>query len=352
MSATLVIQCAALVFLFTASAFFSAAEAALISMSAPKTKHLMRKRPEYAPALSVWLKDPNRLLTTLLLGNNAINGSASALGAYIAMQVADLYGLPLKWVGTGATFFVIAVLIIFGEMVPKIWTIHHAERAALLAIGPVLWVSRLFKPLADVFIWLGKKVLRIFGTASLSRGPIVTQDEIKSLVSMGHEEGLMSLHAREMIHSVLDFGNLRVEDIMTPRERMESLPLLSDSEKMADLIVETGRSRVPIYKDRMDNIAGVIYSKDILNALRNRSLFILEDLLRPPLFVPKASKVSELLRLFKEGKNHMAIVCEELSAGEAHRVAGIVTLEDVLEEIVGDILDEYDLEEVVKERSL
>ena len=319
------------------SAYFSASETALTGLGRLKMKSLMEKEKEKAPLLSLWVEDPNRLLTTILVGNNIVNVAASVLFTVILLR---LLGETATGKATALSIGIMTFLIlIFGEITPKTYARQHAERIALRTIGLLKFFARVFSPLVKALIFVAGIVIRLSGSKMVSPGPFMTEEDIRGMLSVGEEEGVLEEEEREMIDSIFKFGDTKVQEVMVPRPDMVAVEAgrsLSDILKAA---VEAGHSRIPVFEKKIDNIIGVLYVKDLLNlwGKKDEERLKVKDLIRPPYFVPETKKVNELLREFQKKKIHLAIAVDEYGG-----TAGLATLEDLLEEIVGEIEDEHD----------
>ncbi|MFH1784319.1 MAG: hemolysin family protein [bacterium] len=333
------VELAILVLLLLLSCFFSGSETALTSLGKLKLKQMIEQKK--SSSLSVWLNSPNKLLATILVGNTIVNLAAASLTAFMAMDLAVSLKISEGMAVIIATAVITLAILIIGEITPKTFAKHNPEKFALLTIKSLVMMNFLLSPLVKGLILITNPLVKLLG-GDLSGGSLfITEDEIKTLIDVGEREGAIEKEEQEMIHSVLKFGDILVREVMTPRLDMDCVNLSNEKEKIIDLIVETGHSKVPVYKDNLDNIQGIIYVKDILNSWRNNTLIAIEDMVHPPYYVPETKKVNALLREFKKGALHIAVVVDEYGV-----TAGLVTVEDLVEEIVGDIINEYDLEEM------
>ncbi len=337
----LIIQVIVFAICLVLSAFFSGSETALTSMSKIRIKRLWKEGEDSYSKLESWLHEPNRYLVTILVGNNFVNILASVIAANLCENILRLwfevthavaYGSALA---VGTTTF---LLLVFGEIVPKTYCKEHAPQISLLVIRVLDYLYRILRPLIAIFVFLSNTIIWLFGGAKIREVPLITEDDIRVLIEMSEREGVLEEEEREMMHSIIDFGDLHVKEIMTPRVDFQAIRLNLSYDDARREAISKGHSRIPVYEYDMDRIVGILYVKDLLR-VDNPEKFHLRDILRPPLFVPKSGKVNELLETFKQEKNHMAIVVDEYGL-----TAGLVTIEDILEEIVGDIQDEYDEE--------
>jgi putative hemolysin len=311
------------------SAFFSGSEVALISITRAKVRTLVNEGRKGAERLAAVKEAPNHFLITILIGNNIVNVAAAAIATAITISIFGDIGVGI------ATFVVVILLLFFGEIGPKMYATRHTERMALAVSRPILLLSKIFSPLVIVI----EKVTDKFGVSVTE--PMVTEEEIREWIEVGKEEGTIEQEEREMLYSVLEFGDTIAREIMTPRVDVALIEDTSTLESALRLFNETGFSRIPVYREQVDNIIGVLNVKDVFSALMSGKKNIpIKDVMYDPFFVPETKKIDDLLKELQVRKVQMAIVLDEYSS-----FVGIVTVEDILEELVGDILDEFDKEE-------
>ncbi|MHC1626428.1 MAG: hemolysin family protein [Methanoculleaceae archaeon] len=312
------------------SAFFSGSEVALISLSRAKTRALVSRGVSGAGALEELKKDIDHVIITILIGNNIVNVAAAAIATAVAVRI---YGDAGVGIATGV---VVLLMLIFGEIGPKTFAARHTERVALSASRPILVMKRLIAPV----LWLYDAIRRGPAGGTCLK-PSVTEEEIKEWIDVGEEEGAIPGDEREMLYSVFRFSDTIAREIMTPRVDVTMLEDTSPLSHAMNVFQETGFSRIPIYHEHTDNIVGVLNVKDLFGAIvstdRERGI---PELMYPPYFVPESKKIDVLLKELRARKMHMAIVLDEYGA-----FAGVVTVEDILEELVGEIMDEFDQEE-------
>jgi CBS domain containing-hemolysin-like protein len=334
------IQLVILFVLFVMAAFFSAAETALIGMNRIKIIANIRSNHPKAKYLKVWLQDPNKLLATLSICINVVAITASTIGAFLSIQFADALKMDHSLSATLVAALITVIIIIFGEVSPKIFAIHNTERIGLLLIGPVVYIYRLISPVTELFVKISSITIRFFGGQPSSSIPVISAKDITTVINVGAEAGYIDEQEKAMMSRIMGFNDTVVKQVMVPRTSVTAVDINWSEDKILDVIMESGYSRMPVFRENLDNIAGVIYTKDMLSMIKNRGLIIFHDLIRTPYFVPDTKNVGELLKEFKKGKLHMAVVLDEFGG-----TAGIISLEDILEEIVGEIRDEYDVEE-------
>ena len=313
-----------LVTLILLSGFFSSAETALFSISRARARHLA-KGPSKANKLIKRLKeDPHRLLATILIGNNFVNVAASALATAVAFEVAANNAVSIA---TGVMTFVI---LVFGEIIPKSIATRNNVMIARLAIYPIYWISILFYPIILFLNFIPRL------TGKIKDKPHVTEEELMTFVEVVEEEGEIKEEEKELIENIFEFDDTNVSEIMTPRADM----FVIEAEDNLDLeaIVRSGFTRIPVIHDGIDNVVGILNIKDLfMQSIRANGQIDIRNAMRKPYFVPENKKLDSLLQAFKKRKQHMAIVVDEHGG-----VSGLITLEDALEEIVGEITDETD----------
>jgi len=326
-----------LVILLFFSAFFSGAEIAFMSLSDLRIRHLIEQNRRNSRILRKLKSKPNKLLITVLIGNNLANVGASALATMVSIETLRNLGLgDTLGYSVGITTGVMTLLIlIFGEISPKSYCIHHAEQVAL-AIAPVIKTFQwIFSPVAWILNILTRATAGDFFS---KRYPLVTEEEVRTIVKIGEEEGVIKQEEKEMIHNVFEMDNTDVASVMTPRLDMFALDESLTIDEALKEIKDAAFSRIPVYEQNIDKIVGIAYRKDILYAgLRNEGNNLLSSIVQPAIFVPENMMIDALLREFKKQKNHLALVVDEHGG-----IAGLVTFEDVLEELIGEIYDETD----------
>jgi CBS domain containing-hemolysin-like protein len=325
--------------LLVIAALVAVAECAIGRIGRAKAHHLAQERPGSAPALLVRIvEDPAPYFSGLLL----ITLLCRLTGTAIAT------GIAIRGVGTVPEIVAAAVMtlviFVFAEVVPRTFALQHTERVAVTAARPVFVAGVLLRPLTRTFVLVANAVMGLIPGRALPKGPFVTEEELRETLG-GVEEEEIEGEERELIHSVFEFGDTVVREVMVPRIDMVAMPANSTVDEALDTIVGAGYSRIPIYEGDTDNITAVLYAKDLLKRMqeleRDQPVSALG---RAPLFVPEQKKVAELLRGMQQERIHMAIVVDEYGG-----TAGLVTIEDVIEEIVGEIVDEYDQEEPLVE---
>jgi CBS domain containing-hemolysin-like protein len=237
-----------------------------------------------------------------------------------------------------STIVTTIILLLFGEILPKTLAVSNSGRAALRLAGPLRFFIWLLTPLTATFLMATDLIVRIFG-GSPAHGPYVTEDDIKTLVNVGVEQNVLEEGERELIHSIIEFGDTIVREVMMPRPDMVTVPATAPAKRALDLVIKDGYSKLPVYEETIDNVIGVVHDRELLISLANGTIATssLRSLMRPVAHVPESKRISELLREMQRGKYSLAIVVDEYGG-----TAGLVTMEDLLEEIVGEIRDEHD----------
>jgi CBS domain containing-hemolysin-like protein len=321
--------------LLVVAIFLAIAETSLLAVNPIRVRRMVDDEVPRAKTLSHLLEEQSKWLPTILFLTLVTQLSASAVASTLAF--AQFRGLGAA-IATGIVTF---ILFIYAEMVPKTYAVQNAEKVALRVAYPILILTRLTNPLVRLLIAIADLSSRIVGIKRTARGPMITEKELITAVSVGEEEGVIEEEEKKMIHHIFEFGDTIVREVMTPRPDMVVLSDESNAEEALSLILKEGHSRIPMYKENVDNIVGVLYARDLLEYMRKKEPKPpLREMIRPALFVPETKRVSELLRELQRKKIHMAIVVDEYGS-----TAGLATIEDLLEEIVGEIYDEYDLEE-------
>jgi len=312
------------------SALFSASETALVSLSKTKILSLMKTTPSKAKAWEFFLDDPQRVLVAILIGNNLVNITASALATSLSLKIFPNLGVGF------AIGIMTLVILFFGEITPKGLALRYSEYIAKRVIYTMYLLSLVFYPVAIVF----SKIVELLGGESKKfLYPLITREELEILLSRGEEVDLEE-EERKMIRSVIDLGDKVVREIMVPRPDMVCLESTSDVRDAVRVVEDYGHSRIPIFENDIDNIIGILYAKDLLPVIAaGKWDEKVGRLARSPYFVPETKPVKELFEELRQRKIHIAIVIDEYGG-----TAGLVTMEDILEEIVGEIEDEYDKE--------
>ena len=336
MTSLTALELGVLAVLVLGSALLTGAEAAYFSLGRARLKRLAEKEEGAGErATAPLLEQPHELLVTLLVGITLINIGAAALAAAVAERLLGPLGLPI------AIVVMVFMLSVFGEVLPMTLAVEHPERFIAWVNRPVAWLSVALTPIRLVLGALTALTLRLVGSERRSNAPEITEEELRTLVDVGAREGVVERTEREMIHRVFELEDTLAREVMVPRPDMFCLDLSTPREQILPLLRENLHSRVPVYEETVDQIVGVLYTKELLRHLRGLPPdFDLRAHLHPPYFVPESKRADALLREFQAKKLHLAVVVDEYGG-----TAGLVTLEDLLEELVGEIRDEFDEEE-------
>ncbi len=324
------------------SAFFSGSETALTALGRARTAQLIDSGASGARALRMWLDKPAEVLTTILIYNNLANITAAALATRAAENILGADGGHDGAVGAipVAVGVTTLLLLTFGEITPKTIARANAARVAIPIMRVLRPASVVAWPFTRAFVALAARVSRLVGGEDAQDWPLVREEDIEYLVEIGGEEGTIPEEQARMIQSVFDFDDTVVAQVMVPTDEVVALAVSTDRAKVLDLLVEAGHSRMPVYAGDLNNVIGLCYAKDLLRELRDRggaADFDLRALARPAMFVPEDKPINDLLTQMQERRVHMSLVLDD-----RRHVVGIVTLEDIVEELIGEVHDEFD----------
>ncbi len=319
--------------LFAFSALFSASEAALISLNKVRLRHMMENKKRGARRVYGFISRMDKLIATLLVGNNLVNTAIAAVGTLIFTKLfGEGQGLLI------ATVVMTVLLVIFGELTPKTLATSHPEGVAFFVRHFVSFCIFIFSPITRFLTAVSNGIIRVLGGNPHHRSPLVTEEEIKMMIRIGREEGFYGENERKMLERIFHFDEIEVRDVMTPLEKVVSVPVGVAVDDLENMLMEEGHNRIPVYDGSRQNIIGILYVRDILYLFKNSTLINLRDVISAPYFVAQNLKVAELLKEFQRRKIQIAIVRD---AG-SEKAMGLVTLEDLIEEIIGEI-EEYKL---------
>jgi CBS domain containing-hemolysin-like protein len=329
----------AIVVLLLVAAFLAMAETAIARMSRVKALHLAQEKTKGADTLVKVVEDPAPYLNVVLLLTLLCHITSTVLATAFAIR---------HWNETGEAIAVVAMTVaifVFAELAPKTYSVQFTERAALFMGRPVYFLGRVLQPVGKLLLLISNAVMIVLPGRPLPKGPFVSEEEIRHLVDVAEEEEEIEEEERVLIHSIFEFGDTVVREVMVPRPDMVAISADATVDEALGKIIDAGFSRIPIFDGDTDNIIGVLYAKDLLKRVHEGKKDVkLASLGRAPTFVPEQKRVSELLREMQDQRVHMAIVVDEYGG-----TAGLVTIEDLIEEIVGEIVDEYDKEEPLVE---
>ncbi len=320
--------------LFILSAFFSSSETALMSMDRLRVKYLAEKERPGAKKLEKLLSKHDDLLSAILVGNNLVNIMISVFAAALFI---DLFGQG----GELMTILILTpLLLIFSEVCPKTYAAAYPEKHSFRVLYPISFFMWLLRPVTRVVSGISGLLTRFLRDEE--QAPLISEDEIRSIIEFGEDAGVVAEDKRRMLHGIFDLSKIRVRDVMVPRTEVVGISVDAGFQEVAQLTAQARHSRFPVYDGDLDNVVGVIHSKDVLKYLDKPEQFLLRELARPPYFVPEAKPIETLMQAFRRKHLHLAVVVDEYGG-----VEGICTLEDIVEEIVGEIHDEYDEEEIL-----
>ena len=333
-----------LLILLFCSAFFSAAETALSSLRRIHMGDAKKKNKKEVILLNLWLKNPNELLATLLFGKTVsylllISITALLLENY---YLTDLKGIFNRYVYMSVVFVIMgALMLIFTEIIPRVYAKNNVFKLSAALIVPLNAARIVLRPFILIFIEISKFILKIFKVRLEEKMFEITEEDIKIFVKEGTESGVIEEGEKEMIHSIFEFSDTTVKEILTPRTMVFALDMERTLGEVWDEILEQGFSRIPVYNETIDKIIGILHMKDLFKYNKERDSDIrIRDLIKEAYFIPATKTLVELLEEFKRKQIHMAIIIDEYGG-----TLGIITIEDLLEEIVGEIRDEFDQEE-------
>ena len=318
-------------FLLCLSAFFSASETALMSLSKIRLIHMLEEKVRGASVIDRLRENPSKLLGTILVGNNLVNIGASSIATVLAIKY---FGDTGVGIATGITT---VLVLIFGEITPKSLAAQKSEKISLIVARPISILAYLLGPIVFVFTQIAGFFMRLMGCERSANLPSITEEELKSMVNLGEEEGVIEDHEKTMICNVFDFGDQLIKDVMIQRMDIVAININATYDDIVKIIKTEQYSRYPIYNKRIDNIVGIINVKELVYR-DPEEVFDMKKFVKKPYYTFEFMNTSELFNEMKKHRTHMAIVLDEYGG-----TAGIVTMEDLVEEIVGDISDEYDM---------
>ena len=328
---TLSEQIIILIILLFLSGFFSGSEVALISLTKVKARHMLDKKKFGSLFVKKLKDDPQRMLATILIGNNLVNVAASAIATSIMISIFKSYAIAI------ATGVMTLLILIFGEITPKSIAAKNNEFISQLVAAPIWYLSIILAPILNVLDKFLNKFIKIVGIKAKEKA--ITDEEIMSMIKVAEEEGSIKEIEEKMIKSILEFDDINVGEIATPRRDMTMLDSKMKIKDALKLSMKKRHTRIPVYEKSKDNIVGIVHIKDLVKHMQGKNKNnSISKIMYKPYFVPEVKKISDLLRQFQKRKEHMAIVVDEHGS-----ITGLVTLEDVLEEIVGEIMDETDI---------
>ena len=318
----------AILLLAVVSFFFAISETSIIMLSKIRMQHMVAKGVKHATSVKELVTSMDRFIAAILIGNTFVNIAMSAIITAMCLYFLKNY----EWAVLLATFVSTFFVLTFCEITPKLLAIKHTEKMALFSAPIMIFFVKLFDPFIRYFLGISDFILKLFGAATAKRSPLITEEELRMMIEIGKEEGVLTEEERKMLHRIFEFGETKVSDVMVSFKDVIAVDIKSTQEELFDILAEEGHARVPVFKDVRENVTGIIYVRDLLYLLKEKQLFLLEDLIHPPYFVTAQKSVNELLREFQSKKIQIAVVVDD-----KQKAVGLVTLEDLVEEIVGEI---------------
>jgi len=319
-----------LIILLILSGFFSGSEVALISLTKLKVRQMLNQKKAGASFVNKLKQDPQRMLATILIGNNLANVGASALATSVMIKIFENYAVGIA---TGIMTFLI---LVFGEITPKSIAAKNNELISRMVAAPIWYLSIVLAPILNILDKFLNRVFNILGIKTQEK--VITEEDIISMVKIAEQEGSIKEIEEKMIKRIFKFDDINVSEIATPRKDMimlESKTKLKDAFK---IFMKKNHTRIPVYEKNRDNVVGIAHIKDLMKNVQEKKNINVSKIMYKPYFVPEVKKLSDLLRQFQKRKEHLAMVVDEHGS-----ITGLVTLEDILEEIVGEIMDETDI---------
>ena len=324
-------QIIVLIILLVLSGFFSMSETALMALSKIRIRHMVEEGVKGAKLVEKLTEDPNKLLGAILIGNNIVNILASSLATTLFVSLVGPSGVGV------ATAVMTVLVLIFGEITPKSIAKQKSEEVSLKVSKPINIIVKILKPFIGIFSFISSLFIRLLGGDPKATEPFITEEELRTMVGVSEEEGVLEDVEKEMIFNVFDFADSQAKDVMVQRVDIVAVDTEATYEEVLEVIKTEQFSRIPVYNQTIDDIVGVLYVKDLIIAGQNKEGFKVSDYMREPYYTFEFKKIKELFNEMKKSRNHIAVVLDEYGG-----TVGIVTIEDLIEEVVGDIEDEYD----------
>jgi putative hemolysin len=320
-----------LIILLFMSAFFSATETSFMSLSRLRIHHLVKKKVNNASLVMKMIADPGHLLSTILVGNNLVNVAASALATSIALRLFGQAGIGI------AVSILTLLILVFAEITPKTYAAANSVSLSLKIARLVSWIEIIFNPVVKLLGIITDLLMKLIGSKAKLNRITISEEEIRTLIDLGKSMGSIEPDEVEMITKIFDLNDTLVRDVMIHRVDIVGISIDATLEQAWEVFADTTHSRIPVFKDTLDNIIGMLYARDLLKYHKNIENESIENIMRKPYYVPVTKPINDLLTEFRREKTHIAVVLDEFGG-----TAGLVFLEDVLETVIGTIGDEYD----------
>lgn len=336
-------------FLIGVNAFFAASEMAIVSVRQARLKPLIDDGNKAAILVSKFLEEPSKLLSTIQIGITFAGFLASAIGAQSLSSSLAVYLKNLNMPIISASSTIIATItvtaiigfftIVLGELVPKRLALEKSDKIALAVARPIKILFTIVSPAVRMLAFMTNLIAKLLGGSNDFDNSQITEEEIRLMINVGEEKGIFQETETNMINSIFEFDNTAAKEVMTPRTHIIAVNIDATVDEILEIVIEENFSRIPVYENSIDNVIGLLYVKDLFALIRKSAEWeiSLKDLIRPAYFVPEYKKIDELFKEMQKSKTHIAIVIDEYGG-----TAGLITIEDLLEEIVGNIFDEYD----------
>lgn len=306
-------------------------ETALMALSKIRIRHMVDEGVRGAKLVEKLSQDPSKLLGAILIGNNIVNIGASALATSIAVKLIGPSGVGV------VTIVMTILVLIFGEITPKSIAKQNSEKVSLFVSKPIGIIVKVFNPLVIVFTSISSIFIKLLGGDPKATEPFITEEELRTMVGVSEEEGVLEDVEKEMIFNVFEFADSQVKDVMVQRVDIVAVDVNATYEEVISIIKSEQFSRLPVYNENIDDVIGILNVKDLIMASECKDNFKVSDYMREPYYTFEFKKITELFKEMKKTRNHMAVVLDEYGGN-----VGIVTIEDLIEEVVGEIEDEYD----------
>jgi CBS domain containing-hemolysin-like protein len=313
------------------SFFFSASETAVIGLSKIRLRHMLNQGIRRAKSIQQLITKSDKFIAAILVANNFVNITISVIVTAVLVNM-----LGYNWGVIIATLVSALFILILCEITPKILATKHTERVALITAPFMEILMKTLQPVIRIFIGISNFILKVLRIGPTKRSPLITEEELRLMIEIGKEEGVLSDEERKMLHRIFEFGDIKIGEVMILKDKIIAVNIKSSAEDLLNIFAEKGHARLPVYEGSVDNIIGVIYARDLLYTLRDKGLFLLQDLVHPAYYVSATLRVNEVLKKFQIDKVQIAIVVDERK-----KTVGLVTLEDLIEEIVGEIEEEH-----------